>query len=86
MQRPQITNEMIDDAFSILKSRMKETLERKGRGSFISTHEILGVITEENKELIDAVHQNKGISDELMDIAVAAIFSAACIYNDTLEW
>lgn len=72
--RPEITQEEIDFGLDVLKLALSKRLEEKGLGIFVSPHEILGVITEEYKELIDAVHKNDNVKGELLDIAVAAIF------------
>ncbi len=44
-------------------------------GTFASTHEALGVIAEESKELIDDIHANNraGIVCEALDLAAACL-------------
>ena len=56
----------------MLLSRM----EKKGDGHFVSSHETLGVICEEYEELKEAVRANypKAVCEELLDLAVAALF------------
>jgi len=64
-------------------------LNQKGTGTFASSHEVLGVVCEEFRELEDAVQGKEGlgnIKDELLDIAVACVFGAACIDAGGLEW
>lgn len=86
--RQPITAEQINEAFTTIQNEMQKTLNQKGCGTFVSLHEILGVITEEYVELIDAVRRESVIfvRDELVDIAVAAIFGVACIQADAVEW
>ncbi len=74
-----------DETFQKLLLRMKE----KGWGTYASTHETLGIITEEYHELIDAVEKNvttDEMAEELKDIAVACIFAIACLRSGTMDW
>lgn len=68
--------------------KMRARLETKGYGSFVSSHEVLGMIAEEYEELLDAVHDNDWdqLDKELLDLAVGATFSLACLRNGGLEW
>ena len=70
------------------RDRLYDRLNQKGYGTFSSTHEVLGMITEEYYELIEAVKSNKmsDVKDELEDIAVGCLFAIACINNGSLEW
>ena len=63
-------------------------LIEKGDGTAASYHEVLGFITEEYMELIDAVRKNnvREIKSELIDIAVACVFGVACIDAGTMDW
>ena len=67
---------------------MDEKLCQKGRGSFISTHEILGVVTEEYFELVEAIKTNdtREIRLELLDVIVSSLFGLACIEQDEKYW
>ncbi len=80
-ERVPVAPDLIDDAYLILDARIADKLSRKGNLSFISKHEILGVITEEYKELIDAVHSkdDKNLIEELLDLGVAVMFSLASL-------
>jgi NTP pyrophosphatase (non-canonical NTP hydrolase) len=73
----------IDNAFEKLGEKIKYRLKEKGKRTFASNHEILGIITEEYYELIEAVKNNDDnkIHDELLDIAVGCILGMACYYN-----
>ncbi len=82
MERPQVSDELILKALEALTVNVGRKIEEKGRGAFISSHETLGQVTEEYTELIGAVHNNDPveIGQELMDIAVAAVFGVASMF------
>lgn len=71
-----ITNEMVDDAATVIAESLKYRLETKGRHSHASLHESLGLIEEELFELIVEIHaknSEKAIL-EAIDIATASAF------------
>jgi NTP pyrophosphatase (non-canonical NTP hydrolase) len=74
----------VDDVIGMLRYKLNE----KGYGTFSSRHEILGVVTEEYHEFVEAVHKKDHVEmkNELIDIAVGCIFSAACIEEKTIDW
>lgn len=80
-----------DSVLIELKSELGRRLREKGRGTFSSKHELLGIITEEYLEVQCAV-QSKGDVDhiklraELLDVAVACVFGVACIDAKTMDW
>jgi len=80
----------VDNAFADTKDLMDLMLQRKGRHTFASKHEALGLIEEERHELVCAIHENKPLAHdvrkELLDIAVVCIFAVACIDADAMEW
>ncbi len=86
--RPQLTEAQVDAAVEVLRTNLKRRLHEKGWGAWLSRHEVLGIIAGEHKELIDAVQgePQKCVKDELLDIAVGAVFGVACIDAGTLEW
>ena len=88
MKRTQIPKKEIEQGIEDFKESLMLRLREKGYGSFASIHEILGVVQEEVKELIDAVHQNdhQTIEKELIDIAVGCVFAAICVNSGTLDW
>ncbi len=88
MDRIQLTEEQIRYAVGATVDKLYKRLEQKGYGTFASRHEILGVITEEYKEVVDAVHEKnpEAIKQELLDIAVGAIFGYACMNEKTVDW
>ena len=80
--RKKIKWKKVKKSLKNLEKRIKEKLEEKGNGSFVSSHEILGVIEEELLELKGAIHSNLEIMDvreELYDVAIGALFGATCI-------
>jgi predicted transcriptional regulator len=81
-------NDFIQDVFDGIGKRLNERLSEKGRGIFLSSHEALGVITEEILELIDAVHQHdpESIKEELIDVAVAAIWGLVSVKSGRTDW
>jgi len=88
MQRIQLTYEQIDNTIQVIIDMFMYRLKQKGYGTFTSRHEILGVITEEYKEFKDAVHSKdyKQMENELIDIAVGAIFGVVCFREKTIDW
>lgn len=86
--RPQITELDIFRALNRVTTKLDERLTEKGRGAFLSRHEIYGIIAEERHEFIEAVQQGelRHVEAELVDIAVAAIFGIACINSGKVEW
>ena len=68
--------------------KLKFRLEQKGYGTFASRQEILGVITEEYKEFLDAVHKKdyNEMREEIIDLAVSCIFGLACFDENTIDW
>jgi len=86
--RPPITLQNIELSKKELSEKLLYRLQEKGIGSFASRHEILGILEEEMHELNDAI-KSGNISDvkqELLDIAVGALFAVACINENTLDW
>lgn len=79
MNRPTVSDKILLQAIEEFTVNLGRRIEEKGRDAFISSHEMLGVISEEYHELIDAVRQNDpvDVASELADIAVACIFSFA---------
>ena len=86
--RKQLTKKQITDAMEIISEKLQYRLIQKGFGTFASRHEVLGVVTEEYKEFIDAVHSKNynEMCEEIIDLAVACIFGFACINEQTIEW
>lgn len=73
---------------SELQNRIETQVKQKGDGSFISPHEILGVLLEEHTELIEAIQKNdpNRTIDELYDNAVVCIWGIlSMIEHDRYE-
>lgn len=68
---------------------MRDRIEEKGRGAFVSSHEILGILTEEMTEFTEAVHAKSSDEEkiaELTDIAVAALIGITSIRCGGTQW
>lgn len=79
--RPDVSTKSIEQATDLVFGSLGRATALHGRGSYSSAHEILGVVTEEFHELVDAVKSNRivRVEHELADIAVACLFGIACI-------
>lgn len=88
MERLQLTDKQVMDAVEKTIEKLKFRLNQKGYGTFSSKHEILGVITEEYKEFVDAVHSKNydEMKNEILDLAVGCIFGLACFDEETIDW
>ena len=86
--RPKVEQRYIQVAQAKLSQEIFRRLEEKGYGAWLSRHEILGVVLEEQKELVDAVQCGmlRDVQSELMDLAVGAIFGWACIESMKVHW
>lgn len=86
--RTQLSNDQINNGIDKVLAKLFYRLEQKGYGTFTSKHEILGVITEEYKEFVDAVHSKdyENMKEEILDLAVAAIFGLTCFEENTIDW
>lgn len=88
MKREIISKNALVQSIGEISDKTDYQMEKKGPGAWGSTHEVLGVITEEYWELQEAIKNNnmEEIKKELMDIAVACHFGIACINEKTLDW
>lgn len=86
--RKNITPEQVDEALRLTGEMLKRRLVQKGTLSYASTHEGLGIITEEFHELVDAVKSNDkdAFEKECLDVAVGCIFSIASLRAGALDW
>ncbi len=87
--RPKWTDADIEGALDAARDKIISRLEEKGNGSFVSSHEIYGVVAEEFHELLHAIEERAGafpIGDELLDIAVAALLGFASIEGGHCDW
>ncbi len=83
-----ISYKSVYDALDAIKNHTLDALLKKGHGSFVSSHEILGTLAEEYHEVIEAVKLNdlRSIRDELLDVATVCHFAIACIDDEALHW
>ena len=86
--RPQITADDLNAAILDVQRKLRDRVNEKGTGAFVSRHEILGALTEEYNELIDAVHRGSigDVERELADLAVGALFGIACVSAKKVQW
>ncbi len=75
------TKKNIDDIFVMLKVVLNSRIAKHGDEGYASTHEALGIITEEFWELVEAVRQDSiyEFSSECTDVAIAAIWALISI-------
>ena len=87
-KRPQIDPQEITAVLVDLGSSINDRQEEKGHSIYNTSHETLGIISEEFDEYKEAVHLNeqKHQYDELMDIAVACIIAMASLKSGKMEW
>lgn len=86
--RKQITPEQVKDARLLVKRCLFKRLEEKDYGTWTSRHEILGFLTEEYYETVEAIHSKSldEMESELVDVAVGCIFAIACKRSGGLDW
>ena len=80
-ERAIVTDEEIDHILDNLRGRLEHAMAKKGGLSFASSHEMLGALTEEFHEVIDAVRADNGpqVHSELLDVGVVAVFGMASL-------
>ena len=88
MPRVEITAAERQRAVASFFEKLEWRIKQKGPRSFASSHEVLGIITEEYGELIEAVKANdpEAVVRELHDIGVAAIFAVASAEAGGFDW
>lgn len=101
MKRAHISESALTNAKRQVNEAVARRLKKVGKGTHASTHETMGVITEEYDELLDALRLCKGnegdgstkgdagvqaFKKELIDIATACIIGVASIEGDTVDW
>jgi NTP pyrophosphatase (non-canonical NTP hydrolase) len=82
-----VNQDTIDKVFNFSKEHLKTRIIKHGSDSFISPHEILGILEEEIHELVDAVRENNNyhIVDELHDTITVCIFGIASLLTNE-DW
>jgi hypothetical protein len=69
----------------LVKAGIEKAIAKHGNGGFVSWHEILGKIDEEHIEFIKEIQEESPErKDELVDIAVAAIWGVASSLGDCI--
>ena len=81
MSRSEGTPTQFANALSAIDDMLQFRIIQKGYGLGCSIHEVAGLVEEERREMWDEVHKENVTSfrDELIDIAVAAIYGVASI-------
>ena len=82
--RKEVSDSTINTVTELIKNELYQRINEKGRLQFISTHECYGILKEEEHELLEALQSNDVdmFINEMVDIAVASIFSVASIITD----
>jgi len=85
--RPVASNDLVVDSLSRVRGALLGRLHEKGWGIHVSIHEILGTVTEEWKELTEAVQDNshEEVGKKLLDLAVTATFGLASILSGKMD-
>ena len=88
MPRVNVLPEHVTAARHGIDATLRRQIAKKGILSFCSSHESLGVIDEEHKELNDAIRSNdrEQIKQELRDMVVAATWALASEEADGWDW
>lgn len=86
--RRQINMNIVPALESEINKSLLTRIHKKGIEGLASTHEIYGVIHEENKELVDALHANNlpEFRAELMDVLIACYVGLLSIDSETIDW
>lgn len=85
IERPKVDALEISLVLEQLSRGMAARLKKHGYGAYVGPHEALGVITEEYAELVEAARRSDRpgdateFADELLDVAVAALFGIASL-------
>ena len=88
MTRPVITDADLERVIQVVVRKLEFRMKEKGRGAFVSSHEIMGIVSEEYDEMKEAVQENdhNKLFDELADIAVGIIKGMASMQAGKLDW
>jgi len=85
MDRPETTADEVNIAIHRLQKAIAKALNEKGTGGFVSHHEILGALSEEFREVENAVRSED--SDEIVEklfnvavVSVLGVISAGKLY------
>ena len=90
LQRIPLSQQILTLVSSLYNEHLAKCIAKHSNGAYVSRHEILGTVTEEYHELIEAVRSGQidgaknSVCSELLDMAVACLFGVACIKADVL--
>lgn len=87
IERPQTNDMELQYIVNTLQEAVNNRITKHGYGIAISIHEIYGILAEEMKELLDDIHANEyeSVYEELVDVAVAAIYGMVSMKRIILE-
>lgn len=92
MNRPKVSKQevadVLDDVLDKVAHKLNYRIQQKGNNIFVSRHEICGIIREEVGEFEDLLSRGSldDMREELLDIAIAAIWGVASIDSDEMDW
>lgn len=86
--RYQLSKEKLEKELKTLKEKLYYRLDQKGYGISASTHEIVGILEEEMREVWDALRENNNeeLYKELLDVAVACLLGMASLKSEKMDW
>jgi len=87
-RRPKVNVDDIALVFKETRDKLNQRLNEKGNGIFVSSHECFGILQEEVNEYLDTIQANDKVEqyNELMDVAVAAMFAMASMHSGKMDW
>lgn len=71
-----------------LRAEVIRRVAKYGPGAFVSSHEALGILTEEYLEVVEAVRLNSppDVDEEMIHTAVVAVFTWASRQAGGMQW
>lgn len=88
MTRQMLTSKDLNDAFRQVEEVLEAKVNKDGGAAYVSSHEILGHITETVTLYANEVQQNSNIKyrvDELISLAAICICGAASIQSESVD-
>lgn len=90
LNRSEVTDEQVTKGSIDFAEMLEYRLAHKGHGSYASRHEILGIVEEELLEAKEAIRVDgqagyDHYAQELLDIAVAALFGYICLRSGHIK-
>lgn len=79
--RPPIEPAAREQLMADVARSLARRVGKHGSGAFLSSHEGLGVVTEEYHELVEAVRSNdrRRVRDEAIDVAIGCLWLVATL-------